>query len=138
MATAKRDSSHSIILFDGVCNFCNAGVDFVLCHDRRGRFHFAALQSAPGRELLKQYGLGEQYLATLVLVEDERCVTGSTAVLRIARKLPFPWKLLSILLLIPRFARDPLYAFFARHRYRWFGRREHCRVPTPEERQRFL
>lgn len=127
-----------IILFDGVCNFCNASVDFVLRHDRKGRFRFAALQSAAGKAMLKELGLQDDYIKSVVLVERERYATGSTALLRVAWRLGFPWCLLAALLIIPPFLREPVYAFFARHRYRWFGRRRNCRVPTPEEQQRFL
>ena len=131
--------SGPVVLFDGVCNFCNAGVNFILDHDRSGRIHFAALQSEAGQRLLREFGLRTTDFDTLVLVEGNRCYTRSTAALRIAGLLDgWAWRLISALLLVPAFLRDYAYDVLARNRYRWFGRSEACRVPTPEVRGRFL
>jgi predicted DCC family thiol-disulfide oxidoreductase YuxK len=128
-----------IVLFDGVCNFCNAGVNFILDHDRRGRIRFAALQSPAGQRLLRRFGLRANDFDTMVLVDGGRCYTRSTAALRIARLLDgWRWRALSALLLVPAFLRDHAYDVLARNRYRWFGRTDACRVPTPEVRGRFL
>lgn len=131
--------SQPILLFDGVCNFCNDTVNFVLDHDRAGRFRFAALQSEVGQRLLAEHGLRElPALSTSVLIHGGRAYTDSDAVLRGAVLLGGAFRLLAIFLLVPRFLRDPPYRLFCRYRYRWFGRSEQCRVPTPETRARFL
>jgi predicted DCC family thiol-disulfide oxidoreductase YuxK len=127
-----------IVLFDGVCNFCNAGVNFIIDRDARARIRFAALQSAAGQRLLRRFGLRTTDFDTLVLVDGPKCVTRSTAALRIAALMDGWWPLLSALLLVPTFLRDYAYDLLARNRYRWFGRRDACRVPTPDLRRRFL
>jgi predicted DCC family thiol-disulfide oxidoreductase YuxK len=137
-AGVEGSVSEPIVLFDGVCNFCNAGVNFLIDHDARQRLRFAALQSATGQRLLRRFGLRTTDFDTLVLVEGRHCYLRSTAALRIAAHLEAPWRFLVALLLVPTFLRDCAYEVLARNRYRWFGRSESCRVPTPELRQRFL
>ena len=136
---AKGDAA-DIILFDGVCHLCSDFVDFVIRRDRHGRFRFAALQSEVGAELLRERSivveLGES--GTMVLIRGDEAYLRSAAALRVFARLGFPWLILSSGLLIPRALRDPLYRWIARNRYRWFGRREVCRIPTPAERERFL
>ena len=128
----------TIVLFDGVCNLCNGAVQFLLRRDRRRRFRFAALQSAAGRALLEQHGLPTETLETLVVLESGKARLRSAAALHLARRLPWPWPLLAVFTILPRPLRDALYAFVARHRYRWFGRRESCRLPSAETADRFL
>ena len=137
MSTIPR-SAGPIVLFDGVCKFCDASVNFLLDHDRAGRVRFAALQSDAGQALLRQFGLRGDRFDTLVLVEGRRYFLRSTAALRLARHLDFPWPLLSALLLLPAFLRDAAYDLLAANRFRWFGQLDACRVPTPEVRGRFL
>jgi predicted DCC family thiol-disulfide oxidoreductase YuxK len=127
-----------VILFDGVCNLCNRSVQFVLGHDRRARFLLAANQSEAGRRRLAAHGFDGEIPQTIYLVEGGRLYRESTAVLRIARGLGFPWSLAWAAILVPRFLRDAVYHFVARNRYRWFGRREQCRLPQPGEKERFL
>ena len=127
-----------LVLFDGVCRFCNASVNFIIDHDRRGRVRFAALQSAAGQEVLRRFGLPTAGFDSLVLVEGGRCYTRSGAALRIARWLDGFWPVLSALIMLPPVLRDGAYDLLARNRYRWFGRFDACRMPTPELRQRFL
>lgn len=129
-------SEHAIVLYDGVCSFCHSSVQFILQRDRRGYFQFAAQQGEVGRELLKQYGL--QGLEGIVLVEGGRAYSNSTAVLRICRGLPWPWKLAAGALIVPRPLRDGIYSFIARNRYRWFGKADSCMLPSMEQRARFL
>lgn len=136
--TRPRDARECVVLFDGVCNLCNAAVDFILKRDRSGVFRFAALQSEAGRELLLRYNLPTVDPGSIVLIEQGRVFQRSTAALRIARRLRFPWPLLAALLVIPRGLRDPFYRWIARNRYRFFGRRDSCRVPDERERPRFL
>ncbi|HET9476124.1 MAG TPA: DCC1-like thiol-disulfide oxidoreductase family protein [Dehalococcoidia bacterium] len=130
--------SHPIVLFDGICNFCDASVNWIIARDRRGIFRFAALQSAAGERLQREYGLDPTALDTLVLVEGYRAHRRSGAALRVLRQLRLPWPLLFGLIVVPPFVRDFVYDFFARRRYRWFGRREECMLPAPEVRDRFL
>ncbi len=127
-----------VIVFDGVCNLCNAAVDFVIRRDRKGVFQFAPNQSYAGEEIVEVAGLGEQEADTIVLWENGATYVRSAAVLRISRHLGFPWKLAYGLIVVPRPLRDLLYRLIAGNRYRVFGRRDTCRVPTPEERSRFL
>jgi predicted DCC family thiol-disulfide oxidoreductase YuxK len=123
-----------IILFDGVCNLCNGFVQFVLKRDSHGRFRFASLQSDAARRLLGPEGPRE----TIVLVEAGKTYVKSAAGLRIVRGLRFPWPLLAVCAVIPRTLRDRLYDWVARNRYRWFGKRDACMLPTPQMRGRFV
>jgi predicted DCC family thiol-disulfide oxidoreductase YuxK len=128
-----------VILFDGVCNLCSRTVDFVLRHDRHARFRFAALQSPAGRAVLKTHGVQTAGLNYIVLIESGRIVMRSTAILRIGRGLGGLWTVLGVAgYLLPRPLRDGIYNVVARHRYAWFGKRDTCRLPTPEEQSRFL
>jgi predicted DCC family thiol-disulfide oxidoreductase YuxK len=125
-----------VLLFDGVCTLCNGFVRFVIERDPAGRFQFAPLQSAAARRVL---GAAPQPLPdSLVLVENGRLFTRSTAALRVARGLRFPWPLAYVFVAVPRPVRDWMYDVVARNRYRWFGRRDACMVPTPKLRARFL
>jgi predicted DCC family thiol-disulfide oxidoreductase YuxK len=127
-----------VILFDGVCNLCNGFVQFVIARDPAGRFQFAALQSDSARRLLARLdGLGG-IPDSIVLVDNGRVYTRSSAALRIASGLRFPWSLARALIVVPRPLRDWLYDRVARHRYQWFGRKDVCMVPTAESRARFL
>ena len=127
----------AIVLFDGECNFCNGSVRFILERDPGGRFQFAPLQSDTGRRLRAEHGVAEN-VDSIVLIEDGQVSTYSTAALRIARGLRGPASWLYALIAVPRFLRDPAYRLFAKVRYRIFGKRDHCMVPTSELRERFL
>lgn len=126
-----------ILFFDGVCNVCNATVRFVLTHERAPCIRFASLQSDVARSALAKHQLRND-LATLVFIEGDAAWTRSAAVVRVLRHLRFPWSLLAVIWLVPRPLRDVGYDLFARLRYRLFGRRETCMVPTAELRARFL
>lgn len=129
----------AVVLIDGVCNVCNAVTSFVIRHDPPpARFRFAALQSESGQRLLRRHGLAADDRDTFVLIEGDRAFVRSTAALRLLGRLGLPWSLLTVLFLVPRPVRDAVYAWFASHRYRWFGRRDTCIVPSPEIRSRFL
>jgi predicted DCC family thiol-disulfide oxidoreductase YuxK len=127
-----------LVLFDGVCGMCNRAVDFVLARDRADVFRFAALESAAGQAALARHGLSPDYSGSMVLIVGERCYRYSSASLEILRRLGLPWALLWPLVLIPPPLRDLVYDFVASRRYRWFGKLEACRVPTAEERGRFI
>lgn len=134
----EGDYDNPIILFDGVCNLCNAFVDFIIIRDTKGAYRFASLQSSFGQEKIMKCSTAEADMDSVVLIEAEKCYTKSTAALRIARRLRFPWPLLCGFVIVPRILRDAIYDFVANNRYQWFGRRHTCRLPTPEERSRFL
>ncbi|HYE20582.1 MAG TPA: thiol-disulfide oxidoreductase DCC family protein [Tepidisphaeraceae bacterium] len=128
----------SIVLFDGVCNFCEASVQFVIDRDPRGRFAFAPLQSPTGRRLLAAHGLDGGAIDSVVLVERGRAYAKSAAALRIGVGLGWPWALACVGFAIPEGLRDAVYDGFAKRRYRWFGKKDACRMPTPELRARFV
>jgi len=128
----------AILLFDGVCNLCHGAVRFLVQRDPAGQIAFAPLQSPVGRKLLRENGLAENRLEAVVLVQDGRAYVGSEAILRALRHLRAPWPLLSAGLVLPKALRDSLYRVIAGNRYRWFGRKDACPVPTPEQRARFL
>jgi len=134
----SRLQGRLLVLFDGVCVFCNASVNFLIDHDPRNRLCFAPLQSPLGRQLRQRFGLDVQTIDSLVLIENNRCYLRSTGALRIARQLSGLWPLASLLLCVPAPLRDAAYDVFARQRYRWFGRLDSCRMPTPALRQRFV
>jgi predicted DCC family thiol-disulfide oxidoreductase YuxK len=129
-----------VVIFDGVCNLCNAAVRFIIARDPHTVFRFAARQSgAAGRLLeLSRSGGGATPPDSVILIENARAYVQSTAALRIARRLRFPWPLVYGLIIVPRPLRDWAYDFIARRRYRWFGKRETCQLPTPDEQKRFL
>jgi len=131
-------TAHPILLFDGVCNLCNASVNFVIRRDPAKRFRFASLQSPAGQELLKKFGLETEKFDTVVLVEGNRHYARSDAALEVARRMRGFWKLLYVFKIIPRLIRDPLYNWVARNRYRWFGKKDQCMLPAPELKERFL
>lgn len=128
----------TVVLFDGVCNLCNGAVQFLLRRDRRRRLRFASLQSAAGQAVLRQHCPTADTLETIVVIEGDRVRFRSAAALLLARRLPWPWPLLTVFVICPRPLRDALYAVVARNRYRWFGRRESCMLPGPETADRFL
>jgi len=134
----KTKSPFSIILFDGVCNFCNGWVHFVIDHDPKNQFRFASLQSKAGKMVLIENGLTIDSLDTIVLVEDGRDYTQSTSIFRILRHLNGFWPIFSILWIVPAPVLDWVYRFIAAKRYRWFGKKTTCHVPTPELESRFL
>ena len=128
----------AVVLFDGVCNLCNASVNFIIDRDAVAYFQFAALQSDAAKAYLAQCRLPADFLEGIVLCEEDRCFTRSTAVLRILRRLGGLWSLLYALIIVPRSLRDAVYDWIIRRRYRWFGKTERCRIPTPELQARFL
>ncbi len=138
----------AVVLFDGVCNFCDSSVNFVIEHDRDGYFKFAPLQSEAGIELANKYGLRSEEAASsadglvpidsVILIEDGAAYTHSTAALRIVRRLGGIWSWLYAFIVVPRPIRDFFYKLFARYRYRFFGKKDQCMIPSPEVRARFL
>lgn len=127
-----------IILFDGVCNLCNNSVQFILKRDSRQKFLFGSLQGGAGQALLKKFKLPADDFHSFVLIEREKVYTKSTAALRVVKHLKRGWQLLYGFIILPKFLRDGIYGWIAGNRYKWFGKRDTCRLPTPEEKSRFL
>jgi predicted DCC family thiol-disulfide oxidoreductase YuxK len=128
----------NVVYFDGVCNLCNGAVNFLIDQDIQGRLKFASLQSEAGKAVLHRSGLPEQDYESFILVKNGQLFQKSEAVLEVVRLLGGGWSLLYGFKIVPRTWRDWLYTQIARNRYRWFGKRTLCRLPTPELRARFL
>jgi predicted DCC family thiol-disulfide oxidoreductase YuxK len=124
-----------IILFDGVCNLCNGAVQFVIKHDKKKKFLFGSLQGRAGQAYLRSFNLD---FTSFVLVEEDKAYTRSTAALRTAKHLGGVWKFMYVFIIVPRFIRDAIYNWIAKNRYKWFGKKDACMVPTQELRARFL
>ncbi len=133
----------TLVLFDGVCGFCNASVQFLLRHDPSGMFRFAPLQGEVARAVLAKHGKNPQDLDTVYVIEgygtaEERVMSRSRAALHCASKLGWPWKLAAIGRVVPAAVMDVAYDLIARYRYRIFGKRDACMMPDPAMRERFL
>ena len=131
-------SPERLLFFDGVCNLCNGLVQFIIRHDKHDRFHFAPLQGSAGHRFLQAERLDPDTLDSLVYRRKGKVLTRSTAALYVARDLGGFWSIAYAFILIPRFIRDAAYDLVARERYKWFGKRENCMVPTKELLERFL
>ena len=136
--TVDPPDDHAIVLFDGVCNLCAGTVQFLIRRDPEGQFKFAPLQSAVAQDLLAEHGLADHDLDSIVLIEDGETYVKSDAAIRIGVLLGGLYRLLGPTKYLPRFLRDAVYDFVAAHRYRVFGKRERCMLPTEEHRRRFL
>jgi predicted DCC family thiol-disulfide oxidoreductase YuxK len=130
--------SHPVILFDGVCNFCNYWVNFSIKRDPGKKLRFTPLQGETAKTLLPEYNIQPNSLSSVVFIENGKAYTQSSAALRVARHLSGGWKLFYGLMIIPKFIRDALYNIIARNRYKWYGKKETCMIPTPELSERFL
>ena len=131
-------TDNPIILFDGVCNFCNAAVNFTIKRDKQNKIRFAALQSDAGRQLVQQYGLPADDMRSFLFIENEKVYNRSTAALKVCRYLTGLWPLCYGLMIVPALIRNGVYDWIAKNRYKWFGERQECMIPTPEVRARFL
>ncbi len=129
---------NGIVLFDGVCNFCNGSVNFIIERDTENYFKFAPLQSESGIKLLEKYNIDKAETDSVILIENETAYTYSTAALKIAKHLDGVWSWFYGFIVVPKFLRDFAYKTFAKNRYRLFGKTEACMMPTPEIRERFL
>ena len=130
--------NYSIILFDGICNFCNGMVNFAIRHDKKDQLRFAALQSEAGQKLLAAYNLTQEKFDSFILIENGKVYQKSSAALRVFKAFPWYWQVFQVLRIIPNFICNPVYDFIARNRYKWFGKKEQCMIPTPELRSKFL
>jgi predicted DCC family thiol-disulfide oxidoreductase YuxK len=127
----------AIVLFDGVCNFCNGTVNFIIARDHAEYFKFAPMQSDIGLELRSKCGVSDD-VDSIILIENDTAYIYSTAALRITRRLGGIWPILYPLMFLPKPIRDFFYKLFAKNRYKLFGKKDVCMVPTPEVRERFL
>ncbi len=128
-----------LILFDGVCNLCNSSVVYVIKRDKKDKFRFAPLQSEVGKEIIKKYNIDTTKTDSILLYSAENGLSyKSTAALKIATGLGFPQSMMAIFFIIPSFIRNWVYDFIAKNRYKWYGKKESCMIPTPELKSKFL
>ncbi|MGE0637170.1 MAG: thiol-disulfide oxidoreductase DCC family protein [Bacteroidia bacterium] len=133
-----KEFNNPIILFDGVCNLCNASVQFIIKHDKKGVFRFASLQSEFGKSIVNKFNLADKNIDSVMLFENNTVQLKSEAALRIAKRMGGIYSILFAFIIIPRFIRDSIYDYIARNRYRWFGKQESCMIPTPELKKLFI
>jgi predicted DCC family thiol-disulfide oxidoreductase YuxK len=131
-------SAHPVLLFDGVCNLCNGFVQFIIRRDPEGVFRFASLQSDTGQQLMEQHGFDPEEINTVILIDQGKVYTKSDVALQVVRKFGGLWPLFSALEVLPKSIRDAIYDWVAKNRYRWFGKKDQCMIPTPELKARFL
>ncbi len=127
-----------VVLFDGVCNLCNSSVNWIIDHDKQNKFKFASLQSAYGQNKVKQLGLENNYMNTVVFEDNGTSYLRSDAALQIIKQLGGVYSMVVIFYIIPSFVRDFFYKIVADNRYKWFGKKESCRIPTLELKSKFL
>ena len=127
-----------IILFDGVCNLCNSSVHFIIKKDKKKQFLFTSLQSDAARDILLQFQLKNSELDSILLIENGQVYQKSDAILKIVKHLNGIWKISYGFIILPKFIRDYVYIIIAKNRYRWFGKKEVCMIPTKELQMRFL
>ncbi|MCK0123942.1 thiol-disulfide oxidoreductase DCC family protein [Gelidibacter sp. F2691] len=133
------EKNKQLILFDGVCNLCNTSVQYVIKNDQHDVFRYAALQSAVGQKILEQFKIDRNETDSILLYSEANGITyKSTAALKIASKLGFPRNLLAIFLIVPAFIRNWVYDYIAKNRYKWYGQKDECMIPTPELKSKFL
>jgi predicted DCC family thiol-disulfide oxidoreductase YuxK len=130
-------SDEKIVLFDGICNYCNSMINFAIRNDKKGVLKFAVLQSEAGKQLKSNYSIPAE-IDSVIFIEDGKVFTYSDAAIRISRYLRWPARALYSLIIVPKFIRQPIYKWIARNRYRWFGKREECMIPSPDIKSRFL
>lgn len=130
--------NNNIVLFDGVCNLCNSTIDLLLKLDKKKVFYFCSLQSTRGEELIKKLNYQSEPLSSIIFVKNFKIYDRSSAILKILQTLGFPWNLFSIFFLVPKPIRDFFYRLVSTNRYRLFGKKDTCRLPTEEEKSRFI
>lgn len=130
-------NGEKIVLFDGICNYCSAMVNFAIRNDKKRLLKFAALQSEAGKRLRENYRISSD-IDSVIFIENNQIYTYSDAAIRIAKYLRWPARALYTFIIIPKFIRQPVYKWIAKNRYKWFGKREECMMPTQEFKERFL
>jgi predicted DCC family thiol-disulfide oxidoreductase YuxK len=138
MGSDIKVGSKSVVFFDGVCNLCNGAVNFIIDRDTDNKYMFSSLQSGEAKELLTPKNINPDQLHSIILLDNDKIYSKSEAVLQIAKNLDSPWKYLYYFRFIPLSIRDFIYDIVARYRYSWFGKRDACRIPTPELKAKFL
>jgi len=134
----QENKEHKIILFDGVCNLCNSAVTFIIKKDKKNMFKFAALQSEMGLQLISKFNIDTKKVDSIILVDDERYYEKSAAALHISKELSGGYPLLYSFMVFPKFIRNWVYDYIAKNRYKWFGKKESCMIPTPDLKSKFL
>ena len=128
-----------LVLFDGVCNLCDASVQYIIKHDKNDLFRFTALQSELGEQIIKKFDIDRTKTDSILLYSEDNGISyKSTAALKIASKLGFPRNLMSVFIIIPAFIRNWVYDYIAKNRYKWYGQKEECMIPSPELKSKFL
>jgi predicted DCC family thiol-disulfide oxidoreductase YuxK len=127
-----------VILFDGICNFCNSTINFIIKRDKKKLIRFAPLQSDAGQQLLTAFNLSTTEFHSFIYIENGKVFTESTAALRVCKKLTALWPLLYGFIIVPKFIRNGIYKWISKNRYKWFGQKNQCMIPSPEIRNRFL
>jgi|TARA_B100000768_G_scaffold177137_1_gene190862 predicted DCC family thiol-disulfide oxidoreductase YuxK len=130
-------SKHKIILFDGLCNLCNTSVNFVIRNDKKGVFRFAPIQTNFGESTLKKYHINTKDTDSIILIDKDKYYIKSTAALYIAKELAGAYPLLFCFMIVPKFIRNLIYDLVAKNRYKWFGKKVSCMIPTPELKDKF-
>ena len=138
MGEYRALSDKPVVLFDGVCNLCNGSVLFIIKHDAQSKLKFASLQSEYGKEQMKRFGLPASVLNSVLLIKNGQLFKKSNAALEISRMLNGIWPLMYAFKIVPLFIRDLIYDWIANNRYKWFGKKEECMIPTPEMNARFV
>lgn len=129
---------NKILLFDGVCNLCDGAVQFIIKHDKKEQIYFASLQSETGKDLLKKQNIDPAETDSMVFIDHGTVFIKSSAALRVSKYLDKAYPLAYGFIAVPRFLRNAVYDFVARNRYKWYGKKEHCMIPTPALKSRFL
>ena len=135
---STSEVQNPVILFDGVCNLCNRSVQFIINRDPTGIFRCAPLQSETGKNLLSKFDLPNDKFDSITLVENNEYYLRSTAALKILQRLGALWKIVYVFMLVPRPVRDYIYDIVARNRYKWYGKRAECMIPSSDIESRFL
>lgn len=130
-------NKHSVIFFDGVCNLCNASVQFAIEHDKKDVFRFTALQGDYAKNILTKFNLNPENMNSIILMEDDKLYNKSSAALRIAKRLNGIFPILYVFIVVPKFIRDWFYDIIAKNRYKWWGKQKSCWVPSPELKSKF-
>lgn len=131
-------TNRPIIIYDGVCNFCNDAVNFIIKRDPSAQFVFTPMQSVLAKELMVQYQINNVGIDTFLLIKDDQVFVFSNAALEITKGLSGFWYLFNVFKLVPSPIRDAVYKLFARNRYALFGKSDTCIIPTKEFRSRFV
>ena len=138
MINQNNKTDYSILLFDGLCNLCNGSVNFILKRDKLGKFKFASLQYEIGKKLTNKFDIDTNIVDSIILIKNEKVFIKSSALLEILKDLPIGWRVFRIGIILPKFIRDYLYDFVAKHRYRIFGKKDECPIPPKDIQDRFL